>query len=276
MTPAPVLSAAPTHLLSLPDGTLAYDDAGAGPLVVCLPGLGDVRGQYRFTAPALVQAGFRVVTADLRGHGESSTGWPDYRPESVGRDLIALLEHLAAGPAVLVGNSFAAASAVFAAAERPDLVARLVLVGPFVRDVPMSAMQRAMLGALLTRPWGPAAWSWYYRSLYPAQAPADLDAYRARLKANLREPGRFEALQAMMNSPRAACEQRLSEVRAPVLVVMGERDPDFKDPAAEARLVAERLRGEVAMVPQAGHYPHAEMPDAFLQAFRAFAIGGRS
>ncbi|MGH2371527.1 MAG: alpha/beta fold hydrolase, partial [Chloroflexota bacterium] len=60
------------------------------------------------------------------------------------------------------------------------------------------------------------------------------------------------------------------EVRAPTLVLMGTRDPDFKDPQAEARLVGERLRGAVAMVQGAGHYPHAELPDHVAPHILAF------
>ena len=65
----------PTNWLEREEGRLAYSDEGDGPLVVCVPGLGDMRQEYRFLAPGLVEAGFRVVALDLRGHGESSTGW---------------------------------------------------------------------------------------------------------------------------------------------------------------------------------------------------------
>lgn len=69
-------------------GRIAYEEAGgSGPVVVCAPGMGDLRGVYRFLAPKLVAAGYRVVTMDLRGHGESSTGWADHRPAAVGDDL---------------------------------------------------------------------------------------------------------------------------------------------------------------------------------------------
>ncbi len=44
---------------------------------------------------------------------------------------------------------------------------------------------------------------------------------------------------------------------------MGGKDPDFKNPEAEARWVAEHLNGKYEMMPEAGHYPHAEMPDRF-------------
>src|SRR4051812_3437864 len=64
------------HFLEVKDGQLAYEDQGEGPLVVCVPGIGDVRGQYRYLAPALVEAGHRVVTMDLRGLGDSSAGFP--------------------------------------------------------------------------------------------------------------------------------------------------------------------------------------------------------
>ena len=64
-----------TEFLDVPGGRIAYDVTGSGPLVVLPPGIG-VRGQaYLFLAPVLAQAGYRVATADLRGHGESSMGW---------------------------------------------------------------------------------------------------------------------------------------------------------------------------------------------------------
>lgn len=252
--------ASATLYLARPAGRIAYDDTGAGPLVVALPSLGDLRQEYRFLAPQLVAAGYRVVTMDLRGMGESSTGWADYSVAATGADILALLEELKAGPAIIVGTSYAAGAAAWAAAERPALFAGLVLIGPFVRDVPVPGVQKLALKALLQRPWGAAAWGMYYRKLYPTSPPDDLVDYIERLKTNLRESGRFAALQAMVWSSKADAERRLADVHAPTLVVMGTQDPDFKDPAAEARLVAERLHGELALVEGAGHYPHAEMP----------------
>ncbi len=68
----------------------------------------------------------------------------------------------------------------------------------------------------------------------------------------------MEALKALMWASKAEVEKRLHEVRAPSLVVMGSRDPDFKDPRAEAMWVAQQLKGEVKLIPDAGHYPQAE------------------
>jgi len=61
-----------TQHLRLSDGTLAFDDQGEGPLVLCVPAGGDLRSEYRFLTPQLVAAGYRVVTMDIRGQGESS------------------------------------------------------------------------------------------------------------------------------------------------------------------------------------------------------------
>src|SRR5437764_7735054 len=100
-----LLAMTTTRYLDLSDGRLAYDDTGTGPLVVCVPAMFDLRSEYRFLAPRLVAAGYRVVTLDLRGVGESSVAWPEYGSEPTGRDLLALLRHLDAGPALIFGCS---------------------------------------------------------------------------------------------------------------------------------------------------------------------------
>jgi pimeloyl-ACP methyl ester carboxylesterase len=255
------------------NGTIAYDEAGSGPLLICSPGLGDLRAEYRFLAPQLVEAGFRVVTMDLRGHGESSAAWPDYSAAAIGSDMLALIRHLEAGPATIIGNSKSGGAAVWAAAEAPELVSGLVLISPFVR-VTMPAWQAKLLFTpLFIGPWGPAVWIRYYQTLYRSQKPADFPAYLSALADNIRQPGRMAALRAMMTSTETYLEQRLNRVSAPALVLMGTRDPDFKDPAAEADWVAEQLSGEAHLVEGAGHYPHAEMPTTSGPAIVSFLQG---
>src|SRR5271157_3353268 len=140
----PATATPSTQFLKLPDGQIAYDDSGGtGPLVICVPGLGDMRQQYRFLAPRLVAAGFRVVTMDLPGHGQSSVDWPAYSPALVGADIVAMVRHLGASKAFIVGNSMAGGSAVWAAAEIPGHVAGIVMIDPFTRQIPTSAF---MLG----------------------------------------------------------------------------------------------------------------------------------
>lgn len=248
-----------TQFLEHQGGRVAFEDSGRGPLVVCVPSMGDVRGEYRFLSPQLVDAGYRVVAMDVRGHGESSTGWSDYSVAGVGADLVALIRHLDAGPAAIVGASMAAGAAVWAAAEAPELILGLLLIGPFVRGNGSWAM-RLLLSALFVRPWGPAMWRSYYSSLYPTSKPADFAQYAAALRSNLAEPGRLEALQQMLAAPKSASEERLPRVNKPTLVLMGSKDPDFKNPEAEAQWVAQSLRGTCKLIANAGHYPHAEMP----------------
>jgi pimeloyl-ACP methyl ester carboxylesterase len=264
-------AAAATQFLKLPGGQIAYDDSGgAGPLVICVPGLGDMRQQYRFLGPRLVGAGFRVVTMDLPGHGESSVDWPDYSPAIVGADIVAMVRHLGAGKAFIVGNSMAGGSAVWAAAEIPDRIAGIVLIDPFMRVIPTSSFPLAFLKVAMMRPWGPSFWSMYYGSLYKSAPPADLDSYRSALTANLKQPGRIEATKALIFASQAPCEARIPNVHAPALVVMGTRDSDFTDPAAEADWAASHLHGKKLMVDGAGHYPHAEYPDVVAPAIIDF------
>jgi pimeloyl-ACP methyl ester carboxylesterase len=223
--------------------------------------MGDLRGQYRILAPQLVEAGFRVVSMDVRGHGESSTQWPDFTVSAVGSDILALIEELDAGPAFVIGNSMAAGAAIWAAAEAPERIAGLALLDPAVRgEVPPSMV--ALLAVLFARPWGPFLWQTYYTTLFPTRKPDDFLAYRTRLIANLRRPGRLESLKKMMMSSKTSSEQRIGQVTAPALVLMGSKDPDFTDPEAEARWVADNLHTTYHMIEGAGHYPHVEMPEA--------------
>lgn len=261
-----------TQFLTRRRDVIAFDVQGEGPLVVAVPGMGDLRTTYRFLAPELVAAGYRVATFDLRGHGESGIDFDRFDDVAAASDIVALIEHLG-GPGHVVGNSMGAGAAVIAAADRPDLVDRLVLTGPFVRNVPMAPGTSFVMRVALLRPWGPRVWRMFHRKMFATQVPADDADYRDGLMESLTRPGAWKALQQTTRTSHQPAEDRLGSVTAPALVVMGASDPDFKDPAAEAELVAECLRGRVVLVPDAGHYPQAEFPDVvgpaiveFLQA----------
>jgi pimeloyl-ACP methyl ester carboxylesterase len=259
-----------TRRLELPGGSLAYDDTGTGPLVVCVPGMGDLRSTYRFSTPLLAAAGYRVVTLDVRGMGETSVSWNDYSVGAIGGDIVDLIEFLACGPAHVVGNSMGAGVAVVAAARRPDLVRSLTLTGPFVRDVMPAWAAAALFGPLLGGPWRGRMWDWYVRKAFPTRVPPDAANETLRRNRNLAEPGRFDAFRRMAIASKRASAERLADVGAPVLVVMGTRDPDFPDPAKEARYVADTLRGELLLIDGAGHYPQADSPDVFAAGLLAF------
>jgi pimeloyl-ACP methyl ester carboxylesterase len=259
-----------TEYLHRPEGRIGYDVAGTGPLVVCIPGMGELRSAFRATVPALTGAGYRVATMDLRGHGDSDTTFARYDDVAAGEDALALVEHLG-GPAVLLGNSMGAGAATWVAAERPDLVSGLGLLGPFVRNPPINPVMMAFFRVLMAPLWARLAWTSYLLpSLSPGRRPGDFAEHRRLIDDSMRRPGYARAFSRTTRTTHAPVEARLGEVRQPVLVVMGERDPDFQDPAAEARWIAERLSAEVLLVPDGGHYPQAECPEVVNPALIEF------
>jgi pimeloyl-ACP methyl ester carboxylesterase len=258
-----------TSYLTRPDGRIAYDVDGAGPLIVLIPGMGDLRATYRFVAPALEEAGYRVACADLRGHGESDATFASYGDLETAGDIIALVEQLG-GPAVIVGNSMGAGSATIVAAQRPELVRGLVLIGPFVRNPNTSAMQRLMVRVAMTPLWAASAWRSYLPRLYAGRKPSDFQAYRDGVVASLRRPGYAKAFSRTTHTSHDPAEARLGDVRTPVLVVMGDQDPDFPNPTAEASWIAEVLHGTFVVVPEAGHYPQSQQPEVTTTAVLGF------
>src|ERR1700716_826541 len=113
MTTAVAPTTLKTAYLARPHGRLGYDVAGAGPLVLLVPGMGDLRDTYRFLAPALRDAGYRVACTDLRGHGDSDVTFASYGDVETAGDIVALIDELG-GSAVVVGHSMAARAAALA------------------------------------------------------------------------------------------------------------------------------------------------------------------
>lgn len=257
------------HHLRRPEGRVAYRVTGEGPLVVCVPGMGEIAAAYRYTVPALRAAGFRVAVMDLRGHGDSDATFSAYDDAAAGSDVLALIAHLGA-PAVVVGTSMAAGAAVWAAAESPEAVRALALIGPFVRNAPTNPVAAALFRLLMQRPWARGAWLAYLPQLYPSRLPADFTEHRDAIRAAMARPGATAAFVRTTRTDHTPAEERLPRVTAPTLVVMGTADPDFRDPAAEAAWVAERLNARVELIDGAGHYPQAEDPERVTPALVAF------
>jgi pimeloyl-ACP methyl ester carboxylesterase len=258
------------QFLHRPEGDVAYEVRGSGPLIVCVPGMGDLRVSYRFLMPELVAAGFRVAVMDLRGHGDSATTFSEYGDMPSATDMVALVTELG-GPAILVGNSMAAGSAAIAAGEHPDLVSGLVLVGPFVREPSTSKLMKLATRVLMARPWAAGAWNSYLPKLYAGKRPDDFVEYRRSVVAGLKRPGYAKAFSLTTRTRHDDAERALAAVTAPSLIVMGEQDPDFSDPALEATWIGQKLHAKVMMVPEAGHYPQSQRPDVVGPAVTQFA-----
>ena len=266
-----------TEFADIDGGRIAYDVTGQGPLVVLSHGIGDRRQAYRFLAPRLAQAGYRVAAADLRGHNESSMGWKSVTGKDaisradIAGDLLALIRHLG-GPAVIVGHSISGGAATIAAAMEPELVSAIVEINPFTR------VQKTDLGGLLrvrryrrgsVRLGGTVIfrslrlWMSYLDVAYPTK-PADYADYMAALRAKLAEPGRMAEFLKTVKTTPADAQAKLPGIRCPALIIMGTEDPDFADPRAEGVAIAAAMPaglGTVTMIGGAGHYPHAQCPD---------------
>jgi len=210
--------------------------------------------------PELVKAGYRVATMDVRGHGETSTKWDDFSVAAIGEDILALIHELKAESAIVVGTSMGGGAAIWSAVEAPDLIRGMILIDPFV-DGDSNGPLVFLLSIMFARPWGAAMWKKYYSSLYPTRKPEDFDNYIDTLHKNINQRGRLEAVMAMLRASKVSSGERMPKVKQPALVLMGSKDPDFKDPIAEAKRVSEAVRGEYKIIENAGHYPHAEMPE---------------
>jgi pimeloyl-ACP methyl ester carboxylesterase len=263
-----------TEYLNIAGNTIAYDVTGEGPLVVLAHGMGDSRHSYRFVAPALVAAGYRVANVDIRGCGDSSLGWDGYSRTDIAGDLVAVVRHLG-GPAVIIGQSISGGAATIAAATAPDVITGVVELAPFTRKQSVSlggllqvkryragSTQLGMTMALGSR----SAWKKYLELAYPTK-PTDWDGELSRIESKMREPGRMKALQAMCKSAPTDAGAQLPNVTCPVLIIQGSLDPDWADPRAEGDKIIADLPaglGELAVIEGAGHYPHAQTPDQVL------------
>ncbi|MFF4479149.1 alpha/beta fold hydrolase [Streptomyces sp. NPDC001520] len=266
--------------LAVDGGTIAYEVAGSGPLIVLAHGMGDSRAAYRAVIPPLVAAGYRVAAVDLRGCGESSAGWPAWSRTAIAGDLLAVIRHLG-GPALLVGHSISGGAATIAAAREPSLITAVVELAPFTRkqsmrlgDLRVKRFRQGMLRLLGTGVFGSVPlWRSYLDVAYPGVKPADWTERLGRVDSLMREPGRMKALQGMGRSAPTDAGAQLGNVRCPVLVVMGTLDPDWADPHAEGSAIVEALPsdlGHLEMIDGAGHYPHDQFPDQVVSLMLAF------
>jgi pimeloyl-ACP methyl ester carboxylesterase len=223
--------------------------------------------------PALLGAGYRVVRYDVRGHGRSSVPPTGYSWEHYVADLRALLDHLRVERAHLAGISMGGAIALQLALEEPGRVASLALLDSalpgfayspeFEDDVERlrEAVRAEGSRVALERHW---------------LAHPIFDGVRRRPKAfaALRRlvidyPAADYLDEAEYVPPERPAIERLHEVRAPALVVVGERDlPDFR---IIADILAENLpRARKLVVPDAGHLPSLERPEEVNPALLSF------
>ena len=146
-----------------------------------------------------------------------------------------------------------------------------MLLGPFVRNPSASAFMTWIFHRMMEPLWVASSWKSYMPTLYKGKKPVDFEEYRSKVIASLKRPGYGKAFSlTIRHTTHDPAEPVLEGVKAPTIVIMGDSDPDFKDPAAEAKWIGERLNAQVVLVPEAGHYPQSQQPEITTPAVLGF------
>ncbi|KUI36411.1 3-oxoadipate enol-lactonase [Mycobacterium sp. GA-2829] len=227
-----------------------------GPAVVLSNSLGSTHRMWDRQLADL-EARFRVVRYDTRGHGASPTPPGPYRIDDLADDLVALLDRLGIDHAHLVGLSLGGMTAMRVAARNPERVDRLALLCTGTALPPASTwLERAE--TVRTRGTGAIACAvverWFtaaYRTAHP-DVRAGCEAMVAATPAE-GYAGCCEAIAAL------DLRDDLASIIAPTLAVAGDRDP--ATPVPKLREIADGVKdGRLAVVPEAAHLANAEQP----------------
>jgi len=266
-------AASTTAVLPLPGARLVYQESGDGPAVVLVHGFGLDLRMWDPQAGPLAQR-FRVVRYDCRGFGATGPLDPAVSYTHAG-DLVALLDHLAIGDAVLVGLSFGGRVALQTALAAPARVRGLVLLDAVLDGVPWDPESEDALGQVARRVQtggvtaGRAAWLAYPLFAAARERP-ELAAQLAAMVAGY--PGQHWLGQDPHQQARPQIFDALEDVTAPTLVVTGDRDvPGFREMSA---VLARRIPGaEHRVVAGAGHMVNMEQPAAVNELLTRFLAG---
>jgi pimeloyl-ACP methyl ester carboxylesterase len=237
-----------------------YEVTGVpGPPVIFLHGLGSSAGDWALQVPAFA-ARHRVITVDLRGHGQSRFRGRLAVPE-MAEDVAQLLRQLG-GPAHVVGLSMGGCAALALGILHPELTRSLTLVNTFARYQPpgdggLGRVARR-LWLLLTAPM-PRVAAFIAEGLFPkAEQRPLVEAAIASLGQNPKRTY-WEAIQAIR---RFDARAGLSTIRCPVLVVIGDRDQTVPRAAGEA-LAAGIPGARQLVLADSGHASPMDQPEAF-------------
>ncbi|MEW2707031.1 alpha/beta hydrolase [Streptomyces koyangensis] len=276
-----------------PDGTLlAYQAAGDGPPLICLPGgpfhpaayLGDLGG---------LTAHRRLIGLDLRGTGASGVpaDLASYRCDRLVADVEALRRHLGVDRVDVLGHSAGANLAVRYAERHPDRVDRLILATPstFAVGVDVPGSVRAETARLREdEPWFPEAYAALEdvaagratAASWEAMAPFMYARWddEARVHRALGDPWRGTEAAATYGSEGAfdptATRAALAAFDRPVLLIAGELDLN-SPPEAVTSYAALFPDAQLTVLPSVSHFPWVDDPRGFAAAVAGF-LGGES
>jgi pimeloyl-ACP methyl ester carboxylesterase len=268
------------RLIESGEVTLAVEDSGGeGRPVVLAHGLTATRRYVVHGSRLLARSGYRVVSYDARGHGESSPA-PDpdaYRYSDLVADLGAVLDGLAIRKAVLAGASMGAATTLAFALESPERVSALVQITP--AQLPASVMPYGGEGSDLRssdarevedlRRWDALADALERDGvegfLRAYGDPPIAKRFRAvviraiaqRLERHRHPEAVAAALRAVPRSSPFAQDGDLSRLQIPVLIVASRDEADPQHPYDVAKTYADLIPEAELVSEEAGQSPLA-------------------
>jgi 2-(acetamidomethylene)succinate hydrolase len=256
-------------------GRIAFNarEAGQGPAAIFLHGITAVGAVWD---PILVKVknSLRAIAVDQRGHGLSSKPDSGYSANDLSQDVLALIEALDCGPAIIVGHSLGARNGVVAATLRPDLVRSVVAVDftPYIETEVFDALESRVNGGdreFKTR----QEIEEYLQNRYTKLPP---DAIKRRAKHGYRSVGdRFRplasplAMSATANGLREELETAFKRVERPVLLIRGA-ESKLVSPAALQRTQQLRPDMPTIVVKDTDHYVPEEASDTVASALLDF------
>jgi len=257
-----------------------YEEEGRGPPVVLIHGHSVDRRLWDPQVPALVAAGYRVIRYDVRGHGLSSAPPTGYTWENYTLDLKGLLDALKVGPAALVGLSMGGAIALHFALTFPQQTAAVVAIDSALPGYHYSQELSGIISALVRAVRQEGARQALQRYWLPSPLFDGLRRFPDRFRLLERMVLEFPAAdyQDQTLYAPAALTERLGEVKAPTLVLVGELD--MLDFHLIADILAENIPGaRKEVIAGAGHVANLEQPEAVNAALLRFlgqVLGGGS
>jgi pimeloyl-ACP methyl ester carboxylesterase len=258
VVPSAQRSAPPRNGIAEVNGTrLYYETTGSGRHVVLLHG-GNLDSRMWDDQMPFLAKSFTVTRYDIRPYGRSALTEKGFSSVD---DLAALMDVLGIKRASLVGLSLGGRIAVDFALTHPDRVDRLVLIGPGLTGFPFNEKDEAVLAMIARARKGDAQGAMALWLEHPMMAPA---MARPALAARIRPIAMDNAkiwtnLPVEERVPSPPAIKRLGEIRAPTLVIVGERDvPDIQQ---IVKLIAAGVKGaRIEVVPRAAHMSNMEDP----------------
>jgi 4,5:9,10-diseco-3-hydroxy-5,9,17-trioxoandrosta-1(10),2-diene-4-oate hydrolase len=259
--------------------SLAYDRQGAGPPVVCLSAIQHGARDFDALAAKIGQR-FEVIRLDWPGHGRSGDDTQPASAARYGQLLAGALEQLEIRDPILVGNSIGGAAAVHAATRRAadGSPVRAVVLCDSGGLVAVNDTARRFCGVFARffaagergAGWFGPVFAAYYRLLVLPQAAARDQRRRIIASAYETAPVARQAWESF-GQPDADIRGLLRGLGVPIWAAWGADDRVV--PLGLCREALEAAPGASISTFAAGHAAFLEQPEAFAQAFLAFAEG---